>query len=116
MPKALEPRKCLEKLIEAKVKQNKDKWDAGLPNRYFEWEELQTDILNQDELLRNYTKECSELRMANERLKSENERYKESNSRLATENAELREKYQKLEAEYAYLMNEPSDDENEWEF
>ena len=116
MPKAMSPRKCLEKLIEAKVKQNKEKWNAGLPNQYFEWEELQIDILNQDELLRNYVKECSELRMANERLKAENERYKQSNTRLVTENAELSDKYSKLETEYEYLMKDPSDDEDGWDF
>ncbi len=116
MPKALAPRECLKKLIESKVKSNKEKWEAGYPNQYFEWEELQTDILNQDELLRNYIKDCSELRMYNEKLVPENERLRNENSNLKAELEKLKAEKASLEKEYNYLMGNPEDDEDGWQF
>lgn len=80
MTKILKPKECLRRFIEGKIKHNRELHEAGSKNLYFEWEDFGNDILNQEELLKSYIKECSELRMANESLKRDIERlnhYKE---------------------------------------
>ena len=80
MTKILNPKECLRRFIEGKIQHNRELYEAGFKNLYFEWEDFGNDILNQEELLDSYVRECSELRMANESLKRDIERlnhYKE---------------------------------------
>ena len=74
MTKILNPKECLRRFIEGKIQHNRELYEAGFKNLYFEWEDFGNDILNQEELLDSYVRECSELRMANESLKSDIER------------------------------------------
>ena len=112
MPKALKPIKCLEKFFESKVKENRDKWNAGLPNQFYEWEELQQDILNVQEFNSKLRKDNAELMLHNQRLQDENKKLEEYKNKYF----ELQKKYDALEREYNYLMNDSSDDEDNWEF
>ena len=74
MTKILNPKECLRRFIEGKIQHNRDLYEAGLKNLYFEWESFGNDILNQSDLLDSYVQECGELRMANESLKKDIER------------------------------------------
>ena len=80
MTKILNPKECLKRFIEGKIQHNRELYEAGSKNLYFEWEDFGNDILNQEVLLDSYVQECGELRMANESLKRDIERlnhYKE---------------------------------------
>ena len=74
MTKILNPKECLRRFIEGKIQHNRELYEAGSKNLYFEWEDFGNDILNQAELLDSYVRQCSDLRMANESLKSDIER------------------------------------------
>ena len=78
MTKILNPKECLRRFIEGKIKHNRELYEAGFKNLYFEWEDFGNDILNQEELLDSYVRQCSELRMANESLKRDIERLNKS--------------------------------------
>ena len=44
MTRPLPPKDCLLKMIESKVEQERNKWDAGMHNQFIEWESLQDEI------------------------------------------------------------------------
>ena len=77
MTKILNPKECLRRFIEGKIQHNRELYEAGYKNLYFEWEDFGNNILNQEDLLDSYVRQCSELRMANESLKREIERMKQ---------------------------------------
>lgn len=105
MTKILNPKECLRRFIEGKIQHNRELHDAGLKNLYFEWEDFGNDILNQEELLDSYVRECSKLRMANESLKRDIERlnhYKE-------DYFSLKKDYDLKRAELESIENEEED-------
>ena len=77
MTKILNPKECLRRFIDGKIQHNRELYEAGYKNLYFEWEDFGNNILNQEDLLDSYVRQCSELRMANESLKREIERMKQ---------------------------------------
>ena len=82
MTKILNPKECLRRFIERKIQHNRELYEAGFKNLYFEWEDFGNDILNQEDLLDSYARECSELRMANESLKRDIERLNKSKNNI----------------------------------
>ena len=82
MTKILNPKECLRRFIERKIQHNRELYEAGFKNLYFEWEDFGNDILNQEDLLDSYVRECSELRMANESLKRDIERLNKSKNNI----------------------------------
>ena len=82
MTKILNPKECLRRFIERKIQHNRELYEAGSQNLYFEWEDFGNDILNQEDLLDSYVRECSELRMANESLKRDIERLNKSKNNI----------------------------------
>ena len=105
MTKILNPKECLRRCIEGKIQHNRELYEAGSKNLYFEWEDFGNDILNQEELLDSYVRECSKLRMANESLKRDIERlnhYKE-------DYFSLKKDYDLKRAELESIENEEED-------
>lgn len=105
MTKILNPKECLRRFIEGKIQHNRELYEAGSKNLYFEWEDFGNDILNQEELLDSYVRECSKLRMANESLKRDIERlnhYKE-------DYFSLKKDYDLKRAELESIENEEED-------
>ena len=105
MTKILNPKECLRRFIEGKIQYNRELYEAGSKNLYFEWEDFGNDILNQEELLDSYVRECSKLRMANESLKRDIERlnhYKE-------DYFSLKKDYDLKRAELESIENEEED-------
>jgi hypothetical protein len=111
MPKALKPEKCLKKFFDSKIKANQDRWNAGLENKYFEWQDFRDKVevaLEQSErnsgMLYAINQENAKLKNRNEVLERENERLRQ-----------VEKDYQALQKEYSYLMGEPNDDGDDWE-
>ena len=105
MTKILNPKECLRRFIEGKIQHNRELYEAGSKNLYFEWEVFGNDILNQEVLLDSYVRECSKLRMANESLKRDIERlnhYKE-------DYFSLKKDYDLKRAELESIENEEED-------
>lgn len=103
MTKILNPKECLRRFIEGKIQHNRELHEAGSKNLYFEWEDFGNDILNQEELLESYVKECSELRMANESLRRDIDRlnhYKEDYFSLKKEYDIQHKELERLEGEF----------------
>lgn len=108
MTKILKPKECLKRFIEGKIQHNRDLYEAGSKNLYFEWEDFGINILNQEDLLESYIKECSELRMVNESLKRDIEKlnhYKEDYFTLKNDYENTRKALESVENEYYNLMN-----------
>ena len=105
MPKALKPMECLKRMLDSKVQINKDKWNAGLDNQYTEWENLRDDVFYALEGYYNTSRTNSELRNRVMQLERQVELLKK-------EKEELQKKYDDL----AYIMDEPNDDEEGWNF
>ena len=102
MTKILNPKECLKRFIEGKIQHNRELYEAGSKNLYFEWEDFGNDILNQEALLDSYVRQCSELRMANEILKSDIEQlnhYKEDYFTLKNDYGNTREELEAIEKE-----------------
>ena len=102
MTKILNPKECLKRFIEGKIQHNRELYEAGSKNLYFEWEDFGNDILNQEALLDSYVRQCSELRMANEILKRDIERlnhYKEDYFTLKNDYGNTREELEAIEKE-----------------
>ena len=108
MKKILNPKECLRRFIEGKIQHNRELHEAGLKNLYFEWEDFGNDILNQQELLDSYVRQCSELRMANDNLHRDIERlnqYKEYYFQLKKDYENTRKELEAIENEYYNLMD-----------
>ena len=115
MTKILNPKECLRRFIEGKIQHNRELYEAGSKNLYFEWEDFGNDILNQEELLDSYVRECSDLRMANESLKRDIERLNKSKNNIEYDNIiESRDDLiRQLESlkEAIYMLKNPNHDE-----
>ena len=108
MTKILNPKECLRRFIEGKIQHNRELYEAGSKNLYFEWEDFGNDILNQEALLDSYVRQCSELRMANESLKRDIERlnhYKEDYLSLKKDYDVKRAELESIENEYYNIMD-----------
>ena len=108
MTKILNPKECLRRFIEGKIQHNRDLYEAGSKNLYFEWEDFGVNILNQEDLLESYIKECAELRIANESLKRDIERlnhYKEDYFSLKKDYDVKLAELESIENEYYNLMD-----------
>ena len=108
MTKILKPKECLRRFIEGKIQHNRDLYEAGSKNLYFEWEDFGINILNQEDLLESYIKECSDLRMANESFKRDIEKlnhYKEDYFLLKKDYDVTSKELERLEKDYYKLMN-----------
>ena len=116
MTKILNPKECLRRFIEGKIKHNRELYEAGSKNIYFEWEDFGNDILNQGELLDYYVHECTELRMANESLKRDIERLNKSKNNIEYDNIiqnkdDLISQLESLKEEVIYMLKNPNHDE-----
>ena len=114
MTKILNPKECLRRFIEGKIQHNRELYEAGAKNLYFEWEDFGVNILNQEDLLESYIKECSELRMANERLKRDierNKKYKIEYDNIIENKDELVAQLESLKEEAIYMLKNPNHDE-----
>ena len=108
MTKILNPKECLRRFIEGKIQHNRELYEAGVKNLYFEWEEYGNDILNNSNLLDSYVNLCSVLRMANESLKRDIEQlnhYREDYFSLKKDFDAVVSKLERLDNEYSRLMN-----------
>ena len=107
MTKILNPKECLRRFIEGKIQHNRELYEAGSKNLYFEWQDFGNDILNQEALLDSYVRQCSDLRIANESLKRDIERlnhYKEDYFSLKKDYDLKRAELESIENEYYNLM------------
>lgn len=116
MTKILNPKECLRRFIEGKIQHNRELYEAGAKNLYFEWEDFGNDILNQEELLDSYVRECSELRMANESLKRDIERLNKSKNNIEYDNIiqnkdDLISQLESLKEEAIDMLKNPYHDE-----
>ena len=108
MKQILNPKECLRRFIEGATQYNRRLYEAGSKNLYLEWVDFGNDILNQEELLDSYVRECSELRIANESLKRDIERlnhYKEDYLSLKKDYDVKRAELESIENEYYNLMD-----------
>lgn len=108
MTKILNPKECLRRFIEGKIQHNRELYEAGSKNLYFEWEDFGNGVLNQEKLLDSYVRECSELRMADESLKRDIERlnhYKEDYFALKKDYDVKNKELERLENEYYNIMD-----------
>ena len=118
MTKILNPKECLRRFIEGKIQHNRELYEAGSKNLYFEWEEYGNDILNNSNLLDSYVRQCSELRIANESLKRDIEHlnhYKEDYFSLKKDYENTRKELESIENEYYNLMDGDEGEEMEHE-
>ena len=116
MTKILNPKECLRRFIEGKIQHNRELYEAGSKNLYFEWEDFGNDILNQEELLDSYVRECSELRMANKSLKRDIERLNKSKNNIEYDNIinnkdDLISQLESLKEEDIYMLKNSNHDE-----
>ena len=114
MTKILNPKECLRRFIEGKIQHNRELYEAGAKNLYFEWEEYGNDILNNSNLLDSYVRQCSELRMANESLKRDierNKKYKIEYDNIIKNKDELIAQLESLKEEALYMLKNPNHDE-----
>ena len=116
MTKILNPKECLRRFIEGKIQHNRELYEAGSKNLYFEWEDFGNDILNQEELLDSYIQQCSELRMANESLKRDIERLNKRKNNIEYDNIiqnneDLISQLESLKEEAIYMLKNPNHDE-----
>ena len=116
MTKILNPKECLRRFIEGKIQHNRELYEAGAKNLYFEWEEYGNDILNNSNLLDSYVRQCSELRMANESLKRDIERLNNRKLNIEYDNIirdkdDLISQLESLKEEAIYMLKNPNHDE-----
>ena len=116
MKQILNPKECLRRFIEGAIQYNRRLYEAGSKNLYFEWVDFGNDILNQEELLDSYVRECSELRRANESLKKDIERLNKSKNNIEYDNIiqnkdELISQLESLKEEAIYMLKNPNHDE-----
>lgn len=73
MPKKLLPIEKVHNKLDSLLEYEKDRWNAGLSNDYFQIEEIVNDLKECYEYNQSLRQENNELRRYNERLKNENE-------------------------------------------
>ena len=116
MTKILNPKECLRRFVEGKIQHNRELYEAGSKNIYFEWEDFGNNILNQEELLDSYVQQCSELRMANESLKRDIQRLNTRKLNIESDNIirnkdDLIFQLDSLKEEAIYMIKNPNHDE-----
>lgn len=108
MAKRLTPYEKVDNFITKCHDLEVDKWNAGLPNNADEWEGF-IEYWNLIDDVAYFKKDNAELRMYNNKLKTEVE-FKEKKYQ------ELLKEHEKLKKDYEYITSNPSDDEDGWEF
>ena len=108
MSKRLTPYEKVENFITKSFDLEVDKWNAGLSNNKDEWERFLDDWKLIDEVA-DLRRDNAELRLYNNKLKTEVE-FKEKKYQ------ELLKEHEKLKKDYEYITASPKDDEDGWEF